>query len=512
MQGPPGTFEEFLQSQKLDDWPRFPFLDEDRPLVDKLRNNYSFDAISKFLYENAPVQIRLVSDMEKRINECTTELKEHAEKIFSFQQRPTEEDDHRVSLEQTTDTQRIDSEEISIQTGKMRKTKIDKYIPEESSRKNVKNYRYPGFKLKQLTELPRHLEAAKLWDLVIKAHNFKPNQEDQDYLFDRIAESFMALFLCVPRNTKDAFFQVYPDCLSQVIYVAFCKAFPESSKSFDDAFKDGLVDLIFQWVSGLKPQKFAWKKWNLDCLRKPTVNSSKKDTITKAPVKESGKSKAVIEACDRMGSRPLLPGASEQHSASHSSVRFQVGLDFEDLTEDTKKMYISSAEEMKKDRKYKMDVPKESETIKESCYIGSGPDFQRVLFRIGGRSPLVSHYLKMHEITDGVSSSLTYKMNRTEICKLPPVAPTYQEVIKETRRLRREFREDYTVFQNKCREDISEIEKRRKEINQKFRRLTESACKNPSELRLNADMLMRELEFATRDKKPSSNGRTVFIL
>nr|XP_042697747.1 protein FAM227B [Chrysemys picta bellii] len=173
MQGPPGTFEEFLQSQKLDDWPRFPFLDEDRPLVDKLRNDYSFDTISKFLYENAPLQSSRVSDLEKRIDECTTELKKHAEKIFSFQQRPTEEDDHRVSLEQTNDTQLTDSEEISIQTGKMRKTKIDKYIAEESSRKNVKNYRYPGFKLKQLTELPRHLEAAKLWDLVIKAHHFK---------------------------------------------------------------------------------------------------------------------------------------------------------------------------------------------------------------------------------------------------------------------------------------------------------------------------------------------------
>ncbi|XP_039346358.1 protein FAM227B isoform X3 [Mauremys reevesii] len=540
MQGPPGTFEEFLQSQKLDDWPRFPFLDEDRPLVDKLRNDYSFDAISKFLYDNAPLQISLVSDLEKRIDECTAELKKHAEKIFSFQQRPTEEDDHRVSLEQTNDTQLTDSEEISIQTGKMGKTKIDKYITEESSRKNVKNYRYPGFKLKQLTELPRHLEAAKLWDLVIKAHNFKeevfkvwrklflseasiavlqdcfwwwflqkfkPNQEDQDYLFDRIADSFVSLFLCVPSDTKDAFFQVYPDCLSQVIYVAFCEAFPESNKSFDDAFKDGLVDLIFQWVSGLKPQKFAWRKWNLECLKKPTVNSSKKDTITKAPVKESGKSKAVIEACDRMGSRPLLPEAREQHPTSHSSVRFQVDLDFEGLTEDTKKMYISSAEEIKEDSKCKMDIPKESKTIKESCYTGSGPDFQRVLFRIGGRSPLVSYYLKVHEITDGVSSSLTYKMNRTEICKLPPVAPTYQEVIKETRRLRREFREDYTVFQNKCKQDISEIEKQRKEINQKFRRLTESTSKNPSELRQSADMLMHELEFATWDKKPPSSGR-----
>ncbi|XP_067411883.1 protein FAM227B isoform X3 [Emydura macquarii macquarii] len=298
MQGPPRTFEEFLQSQKLDDWPRFPFLDEDRPLVDKLKDDYSFDAISKFLHENAPLQIKLVSDLEKRINECTTELKEHAEKIFSCQQRPTEEDDHCVSIDQTTNTELIDLEEISTQTGKMRKAKIGKYTTEESSRKNVKNYRYPGFKLNQLTELPRHLEAAKLWDLIIKTHNFKPNQEDQDHLFDRIADSFVSLFLCVPSDTKDAFFQVYPDCLSQVIYVAFCKAFPESCKCFDDEFKDGLVDLIFQWISGLKPQKFAWKKWNLDCLRKPTVNSSKKDTITKTPVKESVKSKAVTEACE----------------------------------------------------------------------------------------------------------------------------------------------------------------------------------------------------------------------
>ncbi|XP_074863328.1 protein FAM227B [Carettochelys insculpta] len=512
MQGLPRTFEEFLQSQKLDDWPRFPFLDDDRPLVNKLRNDYSLDAISKCLYENAPLQINLISDLEKRINECTTELKEHAEKIFSFQQRPTKEDGHRVSLQQTTDIQLTDSEEISAQTGQMRITKIDKYITEESSRKNVKNYRYPGFKLKQLTELPRHLEAAKLWDLVIKDYNFRgeafkvwkklflseasiavlqdcfwwwflqkfqPNQEDQDHLFDRISDSFVSLFLCVPSDTKDAFFQVYPDCLSQVIYATFCEAFPESSNFFDDAFKDGLVDLIFQWISGLKPQKFAWKKWNLNCLKKPLANSSKKDTITKAPFKEYVKSKAVID----------------------SSVRFQVGLDFEDLTEDTKKMHISPGEEIKDDSKCKVEMPKETEAIKESCYVGLGPNFQHVLFRIGGQSPLVSHYLKMHDISVGTSSSLTYKMNRTEICKLPQVAPTYQEVIKETRRLRREFQKDYAVFQNKCSEDIAKIEKQRKEINQKFRRLIEGTSKNLSELRLGANMLMHELEFKHETRK-----------
>ncbi|XP_035191617.1 protein FAM227B-like [Oxyura jamaicensis] len=131
----------------------------------------------------------------------------------------------------------------------MQKAKISKYIVEESKATNVENCNYPGFKLKQLLELPRHLEAPKRCNLVIKAQHFQPNQEDQDHFFDRIAENFVVLFLLVPTKAKDTFFQVYPDCLSQVIYVKFCEAFPESIESFDDDFKDGLVDFIFQWIS-----------------------------------------------------------------------------------------------------------------------------------------------------------------------------------------------------------------------------------------------------------------------
>ncbi|XP_014382687.2 protein FAM227B-like [Alligator sinensis] len=241
MQKPPLTFEEFLQSQNLDDWPRVPFLDDDCSLVDKLQKDYSFSAISKCLYENVPLSIKPISDLEKRINECTMELKEHAEKILSLERRQVEMDSHLISLEQTITTQCIDPERMSTQSDKLRKSKVAKYIPEESSNKNVENCHYPGFKVKQLSELPRHLDAADLWDLVIKAQNFKKavfkvwrklflseasiavfqdsfwwwflqqfktNQEDQDHLFDRIADSFVGLFLCVPRNTKDAFFQV----------------------------------------------------------------------------------------------------------------------------------------------------------------------------------------------------------------------------------------------------------------------------------------------------------------
>lgn len=33
--------------------------------------------------------------------------------------------------------------------------------------------------------------------------------------------------------------------------VTFWEVFPKSIKSFDDDFKEGLVDLVFQWISGI---------------------------------------------------------------------------------------------------------------------------------------------------------------------------------------------------------------------------------------------------------------------
>lgn len=37
---------------------------------------------------------------------------------------------------------------------------------------------------------------------------FKPDKENQDFLFDRISESYVRLFVSIPVSRKDAFFQV----------------------------------------------------------------------------------------------------------------------------------------------------------------------------------------------------------------------------------------------------------------------------------------------------------------
>lgn len=54
----------------------------------------------------------------------------------------------------------------------------------------------------------------------------KPNQEDQDHFFDRIAENFVVLFLLVPIEAKDTFFQVnehlrsiFNDIYREILYL-----------------------------------------------------------------------------------------------------------------------------------------------------------------------------------------------------------------------------------------------------------------------------------------------------
>ncbi|KAM6246189.1 LOW QUALITY PROTEIN: protein FAM227B-like [Spheniscus humboldti] len=114
MQKPPFTFEEFLRSQDLVSpttyyfnypckaWPSCISLDEPYSLVDKLQKDYSFNAICKYLYEHVPLNVSPLSDLEKRINTCSTELEKHAEKIFlQLQCGPAYLEEHLTALEQS---------------------------------------------------------------------------------------------------------------------------------------------------------------------------------------------------------------------------------------------------------------------------------------------------------------------------------------------------------------------------------------------------------------------------
>ncbi|XP_054858676.1 protein FAM227B isoform X2 [Eublepharis macularius] len=493
MQKPPSTFEEFLQSQNLDDWPRYPYFPEvdPRPLIATLRNDYSLENIAKHLYDNVPLSTENLSNVEERVEECKIKVHEHAKKIVHLECSEGGKD--QSPLEQAVETSASDSKDFSVMKKKKKKKKKVEFAADtaqDSRCKKVENYNFPGFQSHHLTNLPRQLEAVQLWDSIVKVQTFKglnlkilkklflseasvallqdcfwwwflqkfkPNQEQQDHLFDRISDSFVALLMSTPNYIKDPFFQVYPDCLSQAIYLTFCEAFPNSH--FGDEFKDELMDLIFQWIRGFKPQKCAWKKWNLWCLEKPVNCIPKRDSVCLSVFN-------------------LFPKERSK------SLRFQ----------------LTSDEELKRET---------TEPKKESHYVGDGPHFCRSLFNLGGQSPLVLYYLKTHGISNTLQNSRLYKITHTEICKEPPSSPTYQDVIEESRKFTKQLHSDFLDFEHRYNEQLAEMKEKREKVNWKFQRLLSKVSKNPNELRLRTQDLIQKLENQTPGQAESSTVNSV---
>nr|XP_033776151.1 protein FAM227B isoform X3 [Geotrypetes seraphini] len=433
---PPATFEEFLKTQNLGEWPDNPLMDDTISLLLKLGHDYTSEALNEYFYKNAPLKQEIITDLEMKINENVSLLEKYFLQTLNPESQIGKSKDAASRMKKT-------GKEICA-------------FKQVKRREQVEDCTFPGFKKEKLTDLPGNLEGPHVLNYVTKAQNFKakflrmwktwffseasvailqdsfwwfflekfkPNQEDQDHLFDRIADSFVALFGSVHYDVKDFFFKVYADCLSQAICAVFWGAFPKSHVIFNDKFKEELINLIFQWVSGIKPVPSSWKKWTLDF----------NGMIDISQINE-------ILSIEQAG-------------------RNQLDFNLDKLIQDAKDTCLSRLlDEEIKDIRSTMDTSSKSATIIESHSIGPGPRFCRVLFKLGGQSPLVCHYLKMHAITNVITNTLTHKLQRTEISRLPSVAPTYQDVIKEAERVRKNVHTGYNILRDKTKKEISEIE------------------------------------------------------
>ncbi|XP_026532921.1 protein FAM227B [Notechis scutatus] len=468
----PGTFDEFLTCFNLDDWPKTPYLPDVNPypLVSRMKSDYPVDTVAQYLYDNAPMPYEIISRLEKRIDECKLQVQEHAKHVFTLESEKDEQpgEDEVTSSPESQDTSK---KKIKIEV------KFPTEAPKDSSNKDFENAGFSGFNLWKLTKLPNNLEPAHLWDLVLKVQNFKgvntqvlkklffseaslailqdsfwwwflhkfqPDQDEQDHFFDRISDSYVALLWSIPNYIKDAFLQMYPDCLSQAIYITFCEAFPQSYHRFNDQFKDELMDLIFLWIRGFKPQRFAWKNWKCPSMEKP-----RKSTAEKEP---SSQISSFIK---------LQP----RRTASRSrSVRFQV-----------------------------TNEEQPAHTKKESHYAGDGPDFQHSLFNLGGQSPLVSYYFRMHGLPNTLANSRGYRINHSEICKVPPLSPTYMDVIHQSIKTSKKLQDNFVDFEHKCDAELVVLQEKRERADRKFRRMLGTITTKPTEKRMKIEQFLLQM-------------------
>ncbi|XP_054421657.1 protein FAM227B [Pteronotus mesoamericanus] len=437
MQEPPKSVEEFLKFQNWDYWPRdILFEDNDKwvYMLNKIKEDSSFTSIYTHLRENVPHIYDTLVLMESRLKECSVLLENHAAHIFECD-----------SIITGIGSQgKLEKYKAFIK--KYHKKKMIMLSDETETKKNIEACNFSEFKTNELTQLPRQLDAGRIFLFILKAHNFdekvlkiwrthflseasiallhdcfwwwflhkfKPDKENQDLLFDRISESYVTLFMCIPLRRKDAFFQVYPDCLAQAIYATFHEAFPESSDLFNDVFKEELGNNISLWLSGLKPQKGFWTHWKLKELSTTTIHGTKRAPSTSVKERIARSQERIINSIDFNMMKILKKSTAYTTSTSNEESR----------------------------------LPKL--TIK-SHYCSSGPEFKRVLFNFGGQSPLISYYLQMHQLAGTFKGPRQTKVKLTEIAREPSPAPTYQDIIKEAKRQFARNRKDFRILQVKA--------------------------------------------------------------
>ncbi|XP_032199552.1 protein FAM227B isoform X3 [Mustela erminea] len=453
MQKPPRNIEEFLKFQNWDYWPReihFGNSDEWLHTVKKIKEDSSFTSIYTHLWGTVPRIHEAVMAMESRLGECSVLLKSHASKIFEWKS---------ITFDTSS---KGNLEKYKTFLRKYHRRKKIMLSDEMETKKTVEENVFKIWKTHFLSEASVALLHDSFWWWFL--HKFKPDRENQDSLFDRISESYVILFMNIPASRKDAFLQVYPDCLSQAIYATFQEAFPESSNLFNDEFKEELGNNIFLWLSGLKPQKGFWTHWNLKELTTTTIHGTKK-----------------------------APSTSVKDRIKKSQTRITAAIDF------------NMTKILKNPRAYTMPPFKEESSVSrlttKSHYISTGPEFNRVLFNFGGRSPLILYYLKMHELAGISKAPRQTKIKLTEISQEPPPAPTYRDIIKEAKRQFARNQKEFRMEKHRINEEIKLLRQRQERIDKELDRLQAKAAKKPYEVKNDFENFLHKLRSEARNKR-----------
>ncbi|KAM5235533.1 protein FAM227B [Ctenodactylus gundi] len=208
--------------------------------------------------------------MKSRLDECSRLLQDHASRLFECD----------TMIHNMSPCEKLERYKKFLK--KYHKEKKIVLSNEMETEKSIEGCNFSGFNGNQLTELPRHLDAKRIYLFILKARNLE-ERVFRIWKTHFLSEASVALL-------HDSFwwwflhkFKVYPDCLAQAVYATFQEAFPESSRLFNDEFKEDLGNNICLWMSGLKPQKGFWVHWKLRDLSASTIHGSRREPSRARP-------------------------------------------------------------------------------------------------------------------------------------------------------------------------------------------------------------------------------------
>jgi len=466
---PPTSFEQWLERRPtgLKEWPDAVEFEKEFNISVASVGLGSLEDIIDDLGHHAPLEIGLIDEVSDDIEELEKKLNVYASQVLTEKVRPR-------STAQTLSPASIKaiSSEIPAEIINKKEKAVHMYgIGDEQANrmKSVQYTSYPGFFPNEVTPLPGQLEAPQLLNRVTKAQQFPSNfrkrwkklflsegsvavlqdtfwwfflekfqpdcKKAQDGLFNRIADSFVSLFFSVSPDFKDMFFQHFADCLAQAVYAAYCEVFPRSYQLFDDDFKSFLLNTISEWVSGIRPPPYSWEKWNLKLLEPSNIRELQDDKTQSLKANMSFDLDLYLDEYSVPAGKERVGTYTGQYSPSRMGMTI---------------------------------IPSFDST--ESHEVGPGPEFERVGFNLLGRSPLVSHFLRMRELI-GKEEQPVQSVGRTEVAKLQPAAPTYKQIIRECKKTTKTLNNHYQRVLDTSEQESLKIQKQKRAALAKLERL-----------------------------------------
>ncbi|CAH1252829.1 FAM227B [Branchiostoma lanceolatum] len=544
---PPTTPAEWMKMERLDEWPLRMASEGPLHLEDEELLFSGKEDIVDELRKHAPLSMGLLDQFEKKLDDLEIKLDQYAQHILDDDHRPSRLAEGLFHTPSDVFLTEIVEKNAAVQTHHSRRRKKKQTLAEamQASRsKSIQYASFPGFRAAELLDLPQQLEAPQVMDRVTKAQDFNPGfkklwkklflseasvavmqdtfwwyflekfeknrPEDQDRLFNRIADSFVALFMSVHPDVRDKYFKVYSDCLAQSIYAAFAEAFPESQDKFDERFIKDLINIISEWISGTRPPPEAWRKWNLKRLRPKSPTAMADD--------EHSKQKSMMAAATSLT----------------KTVNFNLNFDMSDLRDISRlgkadHARVATGTTATHSPVKTRELPSRSTRVGtqggittesriatvstprlqpiESHQTGPGPQFERVTFNLSGRSPLVSHYMQMKSLEERETRDLIgRRVRRTEVKRLPPPGPTYRDVIRESLEMTKSLQDEYKKVCEITAQERMRIEKQRRDAVKQIEKLKHDLSKQSWEMKMFTEKVhdkrkQRELF------KPANRGR-----
>ncbi|CAC5404923.1 unnamed protein product [Mytilus coruscus] len=549
---PPTNLEEFLAAEKLEDWP-YPMATEG-PL--DLENEAlllgSQDDIAAIIRDSAPIGLHMMEDLESDLEDLEKKLKFYADQILAEEDQETKKVERLpFSSARTFITEMTDSDAVKTHhSAKVPKSltflsKMESDFAEsmlETRKRTIEFCQFPGFRHGELVELPAQIESLPILHKITKAQDFNPGfkkfwkklflseasvavlqdtfwwiflnkfdegrntTENKSLLYDRIADSYVALFTSIHNDVKDKFLGVYPNCLAQAVYLIYHQAFPESSNKLADEFKQELCNTVFEWITGIKAPGQIFNKWDVRKIESDSAKGKKADKqvseTTQKIMQAAALNKEVSASLDMESFHKVIDNLGSGGQGSVSSARQTPQGASREITKMTNFSLPTNGTATSQQGMYNTfsrTSPSRLATCgstvrrkfaQQSHQIGPGPEYERVMFNVQGRSPLISHYLHMRQLRDFHQPGK--KIRRTEISALPPEGPTYRQLIQKSIAMSEAIQREYQKICEETDQEIYELKRRQRESNIEFNKLSKELMmtKNPLDLKILSDKIL----------------------